>query len=74
MVEKIQNLTPEEVKEESQDPKIREILNLLKDSLTCTQRAGDIMFVPTLWSHSTLNIRQSIGVAHEFSVESFCME
>jgi hypothetical protein len=42
--------------------------------LECTQNAGDVMFVPTLWGHATLNTMQSIGVAHEFSVESFCME
>jgi hypothetical protein len=42
--------------------------------LECTQNAGDIMFVPALWGHATLNTMQSIGVAHEFSVESFCME
>lgn len=40
----------------------------------CTQHSGDIMFVPTQWSHSTLNVKQSIGVAHEFSIEPFCME
>jgi hypothetical protein len=42
--------------------------------LQCTQHAGDMIFVPSLWGHGTLNIQQSIGVAHEFSVESFCME
>lgn len=45
-----------------------------KKGLQCTQHAGDVMFVPALWSHGTLNLRQSIGVAHEFSVESFAME
>jgi len=50
------------------------LVKLMKNALTCTQQAGDIMFVPTLWAHATLNIKQSIGVAHEFSVESFCME
>lgn len=39
----------------------------------CTQRSGDILFVPSLWSHATLNLRQTIGVAHEFSLEPFCM-
>eukprot|EP00595_Chromulina_sp_UTEXLB2642_P001607 CAMPEP_0196763240 /NCGR_PEP_ID=MMETSP1095-20130614/3677_1 /TAXON_ID=96789 ORGANISM="Chromulina nebulosa, Strain UTEXLB2642" /NCGR_SAMPLE_ID=MMETSP1095 /ASSEMBLY_ACC=CAM_ASM_000446 /LENGTH=359 /DNA_ID=CAMNT_0042115995 /DNA_START=665 /DNA_END=1744 /DNA_ORIENTATION=- len=43
-------------------------------SIQCTQRSGDVMYVPTLWGHATLNVKQSIGVAHEFSVESFCME
>lgn len=43
-------------------------------SFQCTQRAGDVMFVPTLWAHATFNMKQSIGVAHEFSTESFCMQ
>jgi len=42
--------------------------------LRCTQRAGDVMFVPTLWAHATFNSQQSIGVAHEFSTESYCMQ
>lgn len=42
--------------------------------LECTQYSGDVIYVPSLWGHSTLNIQQSIGVAHEFSVESYCME
>jgi len=45
-----------------------------EEALECTQMAGDIMFVPTLWGHATINVMQSIGVAHEFSVEAFCME
>lgn len=45
-----------------------------KDAYQCTQRAGDILFVSSLWGHGTLNIKQSIGVAHEFSIEPFCME
>lgn len=43
-------------------------------SLRCTQSPGDLLYVPPLWGHGTLNLRQSIGVAHEFSYESFCME
>lgn len=50
------------------------IEDLFHSALQCTQYAGDIMYVPTLWAHGTLNTKQSIGVAHEFSVESFCME
>lgn len=45
-----------------------------RESLQCVQYGGDVMFVPSLWGHATLNRRQSIGVAHEFSVESFCMQ
>jgi oxalate decarboxylase/phosphoglucose isomerase-like protein (cupin superfamily) len=47
---------------------------LSRDLLQCTQYSGDVMFVPSLWGHATLNVRQSVGVAHEFSVEPFCME
>jgi hypothetical protein len=43
-------------------------------AMLCTQRAGDLMFVPTLWGHGTFNTMRSIGVAHEFSVEDICME
>ena len=43
-------------------------------AIRVTQRAGDVLYVPPLWGHATLNTAQSIGVAHEFSVESFCME
>ena len=43
-------------------------------ALQCTQRAGDMIYVPSMWGHSTFNTQQSIGVAHEFSIENFCME
>lgn len=42
--------------------------------LRVTQHAGDVLYVPALWGHATLNTAQCIGVAHEFSVEQFCME
>lgn len=42
--------------------------------MQCTQKAGDVIYVPTLWGHATLNTMQSIGVAHEFSVDDICME
>ena len=37
--------------------------------LYCVQRAGDVMFVPQGWGHSTLNLRESIGVANFFTDE-----
>lgn len=43
-------------------------------AMHCVQYGGDVMYVPALWGHATFNRKQSIGVAHEFSVESFCME
>mmetsp|Transcript_10934 Transcript_10934/g.11355 ORF Transcript_10934/g.11355 Transcript_10934/m.11355 type:complete len:102 (-) Transcript_10934:61-366(-) len=44
------------------------------NSLQCHQKSGDVMYVPSLWGHGTLNTKQSIGVAHEFSIEDVCME
>ena len=34
--------------------------------LECTQRAGDVLYVPKYWSHAVLNTRESIGIAREF--------
>jgi hypothetical protein len=34
--------------------------------LRCTQRGGDVLFVPAGWSHAVLNTRTSIGFAVEF--------
>eukprot|EP00808_Paulinella_micropora_P014173 g12304.t1 len=34
--------------------------------LTCTQHAGDIMFVPTHWGHGIVNQADSMGFACEF--------
>ena len=34
--------------------------------LFCVQREGDVLFVPQGWGHSTLNLRESIGVANFF--------
>ena len=34
--------------------------------LECTQRAGDILYVPKYWSHAVLNTKESIGIAREF--------
>lgn len=42
--------------------------------LRCAQRAGDVLYVPALWSHATLNLQQAIGMAWEVSLEGFCME
>ena len=33
----------------------------------CTQRAGDVIFVPRGWAHAVLNTRTSVGVASEFA-------
>ena len=44
----------------------------MKTTLQCTQQAGDVLYVPSLWAHATLNIKQSIGIAHEVTFESTC--
>ena len=36
-------------------------------AITCTQRAGDVLYVPCDWGHGVLNLRHSVGVAVEFS-------
>ena len=36
--------------------------------LQCLQHAGDVVFVPAEWGHSTLNIEASVGVAFELRV------
>ena len=36
------------------------------DELSTVQHSGDIVFVPEFWSHATLNLGESIGVAFEF--------
>jgi len=33
----------------------------------CTQRAGDLMYVPHLWSHAVANIQATVALATEFS-------
>jgi hypothetical protein len=35
--------------------------------LQCTQRAGDVLYVPPGWGHAVLNMNTSVGVAIEFS-------
>jgi len=34
--------------------------------LACTQRGGDVLYVPYTWSHATVNLRTSVGFAVEF--------
>jgi oxalate decarboxylase/phosphoglucose isomerase-like protein (cupin superfamily) len=35
--------------------------------LECTQESGDVVFVPPMWGHATLNLAESIGIASEFT-------
>ena len=34
-------------------------------TIECTQRPGEMLYVPDLWGHVTLNLQESIGVALE---------
>ena len=36
--------------------------------LECTQRAGDLMFVPRAWGHGILNLEHSVGFAIELQM------
>eukprot|EP00929_Paragymnodinium_shiwhaense_P067530 TRINITY_DN33979_c0_g3_i2.p2 TRINITY_DN33979_c0_g3~~TRINITY_DN33979_c0_g3_i2.p2 ORF type:complete len:151 (-),score=27.98 TRINITY_DN33979_c0_g3_i2:457-909(-) len=38
----------------------------MPDTLQCTQEAGDLMFVPSMFSHGVICKSDCIGVAHEF--------
>ena len=40
-------------------------LGAIEKPLECTQRSGDIMFVPGWWGHGTYTMRDSVGVAVE---------
>ena len=40
-----------------------------KGSLSCTQRAGDILVVPETWGHATVNSEPSIGWATELQFD-----
>ena len=35
-------------------------------ALECVQRAGDLLYLPELWSRAYINLRESIGVNQEF--------
>jgi hypothetical protein len=36
--------------------------------IECTQRGGDIIFVPSWYGHGTLTLKESVGVAVELGV------
>ena len=44
---------------------------LVEKAMQCTQYPGDILLVPALWGHATLNLTQCIGVAYEFAIDGF---
>ena len=37
-------------------------------ALQCEQRPGDVLFVPKLWGHCTINLGETVGVATPFSL------
>ena len=38
--------------------------------LECEQRAGDVLFVPRLWAHATINVGEVVGVATPFALRT----
>ena len=36
------------------------------DALECVQYPGDMVFIPDMWGHGVINLRESMGVASEF--------
>ena len=36
------------------------------DALECVQHLGDMVFVPDMWGHAVINLREGVGVASEF--------
>ena len=39
------------------------------EPLTCDQQAGDVLLVPSLWGHATINLAPSIGFATEIAFD-----
>ena len=35
----------------------------------CVQNAGDILIIPYMWSHSVVNLQESIGIAVQFELK-----
>ena len=40
----------------------------MMEPLECEQRPGDVLFVPRLWGHGTVNLGETIGVAMPFAL------
>merc|ERR1711998_439049 len=38
----------------------------LGNPIKCVQEAGDLLFVPSSWTHGVICLNNCIGVAHEF--------
>ena len=39
----------------------------MDDLLEAEQHAGDVLYLPSMWAHSVLNVRDSMAKAMEFS-------
>ena len=37
-------------------------------ALECEQSAGDVLFLPRLWGHATINVGEVVGVATPFAL------
>ena len=37
-------------------------------ALECVQRAGDVLYVPPLWGHGTINLGETVGMAAPFAL------
>jgi ribosomal protein L16 Arg81 hydroxylase len=44
------------------------LTDIIESPLECFQESGDVMVVPALWAHATLNLDESIGVAFEVAI------
>ena len=40
----------------------------------CVQRAGEVMYVPSLWRHAIINLQSSIGITYEVGEEGEDLE
>ena len=50
---------------------VRDVLPKLPyAALECTQRAGEVLFVPEGWSHGVVNLANSVGIVFEVGVST----
>lgn len=65
-------LHPPSVELYSKQPPLRTLTQPTNPPLpppcTVTQKQGELIFVPTQWSHATINMQETIGIAVEVDV------
>lgn len=44
----------------------RETYSKSPDALECVQYPGDLVFIPDMWGHAVINLREGVGMASEF--------